>query len=135
MPELPLAYANSGRLAQIITNLLANAVKFTEQGFIRVSTASQESLIEIRVQDTGIGIAPEQLAHIFQPFHQVDNQMTRRFGGTGLGLAITQRLVELMHGTISVESAPGQGSTFICTFQVATTDIFQAREVPNTTSV
>lgn len=135
VPELPLAYANSGRLAQIITNLLANAVKFTEQGFIRVSTASQESLIEIRVQDTGIGIAPEQLAHIFQPFHQVDNQMTRRFGGTGLGLAITQRLVELMHGTISVESAPGQGSTFICTFQVATTDIFQAREVPNTTSV
>ena len=127
-PSLPLARANSGRLEQIVTNLLANAVKFTEHGFIRVHTEANENLVQIRIQDTGIGIAAEQLGRIFQPFHQVDNQLTRRFGGTGLGLAITRRLTELMQGEISVESVPGQGATFTCTFPVAALDVLRTRE-------
>ena len=127
-PGLPLVRANSGRLEQILTNLLANAVKFTEQGFIRVRAETRADEVQISIQDTGIGIAAEQLGRIFQPFHQVDNQLTRRFGGTGLGLAITQRLTELMQGRIRVESVLGQGATFICTFQTATLDLLHARE-------
>jgi PAS domain S-box-containing protein len=105
------------RLRQIVVNLVGNAIKFTDQGEIVVQ-AQQESRQDEKVQvhfsvkDTGIGIAPEKQQVIFEAFSQADSSTTRRYGGTGLGLAICAQLVELMGGTISVESQPGLGSTF-----------------------
>jgi len=117
--ELPLVHANSTRLEQVLTNLIANAIKFTEQGSITVQTEYREERVRFSVRDTGIGIVPGELSQIFLPFHQIDSQLTRRFGGTGLGLAISKRLIELMDGTIAVESTLGIGSTFTCALRVA----------------
>ena len=105
------------RLSQILTNLIGNAIKFTEQGEIVVSVARKnDKMLEISVKDTGIGMTPDQCGQLFQSFSQADNSMSRKFGGTGLGLAISKQLVELMHGTIGVESSIGKGSNF--SFQV-----------------
>jgi signal transduction histidine kinase len=90
-------------------------VKFTADGGVAVSARATGRGVEIRVADTGIGIAPEALPHIFDEFRQADGSMTRRYGGSGLGLAIANRLVRLHHGAIAVESAPGVGSTFTLT--------------------
>jgi len=106
-----------GRLRQVLVNLIANAIKFTETGEV-VLLVEEESKTEDRVclrfavSDTGMGIATEQLGIIFDPFRQVDNTSTRKFGGTGLGLSISRHLVELMGGQIRVESQPGRGSIF-----------------------
>ena len=106
------------RLRQILGNLLHNAVKFTERGEIKLSVSASElsgtgtHQIHFAVQDTGIGISPDQMGHLFQPFSQVDATVTRKYGGTGLGLAISKKLVELMGGNIWVESQIGLGSTF-----------------------
>ena len=100
-------------------NLTANAVKFTERGFIEVviQCLPQEgsSTLQISIRDTGIGMTPEQMGRLFQPFMQADESMTRRFGGTGLGLVISKRLSRLLGGDITVNSAAGVGSTFIIT--------------------
>ncbi|SBW09413.1 putative Histidine kinase [uncultured delta proteobacterium] len=108
------------RLSQILTNLANNAVKFTEKGEIVISCSLVENLgdkVRLRfvVRDTGIGITTEQQDKLFQAFSQADGSTTRRFGGTGLGLTITKRLLEMMGGDISVESAYGKGSTFTFT--------------------
>ncbi|MFO1338436.1 MAG: ATP-binding protein [Burkholderiaceae bacterium] len=103
------------RLGQILMNLLSNAVKFTEAGQVTLRVRAAGGRLHLAVQDTGIGIAPDQLAQIFQAFAQADSSTTREFGGTGLGLTITRRLVELMGGEIAVESAPGLGSLFTVT--------------------
>jgi PAS domain S-box-containing protein len=108
------------RLRQILLNLLANAIKFTEHGHIAVLVSARTTMdgrlrLEFRVEDTGIGIPADRLDRLFQPFTQVDASTTRKFGGTGLGLAICKRLVNLMGGDIRVESREGQGSTFIFT--------------------
>jgi len=105
------------RLRQIVINLAANAVKFTHQGKVDVSLEQQpvdaETLqLTLRVSDTGIGITPEQQAHIFESFHQADNSTVRRYGGSGLGLAIVKRLSELMKADIQLSSQPGEGSSF-----------------------
>jgi len=105
------------RLRQILVNLVGNAVKFTNAGSILVRAAVESSLadrVQVRfaVVDTGIGIPQDKQAVIFQPFAQADGSMTRKYGGTGLGLSISKRLVELMGGTISLESECGKGSTF-----------------------
>ncbi|MGA2329140.1 MAG: two-component regulator propeller domain-containing protein [Bryobacteraceae bacterium] len=105
------------RLRQVVLNLLGNAVKFTSQGSVSLIAAleseSDETVaLRISVVDTGIGIPPEKLRLIFEPFRQADGSITRNYGGTGLGLAISKRLVELLGGSIAVESRPGIGSTF-----------------------
>ncbi len=111
------------RLRQVVINLVGNAVKFTEEGEVEVGMAVEEALpdavcLRLWVRDTGIGIAPEKQARIFESFSQVDSSTSRRFGGSGLGLAISQQLVELMGGRIWVESEEGQGSTFYCTVRL-----------------
>jgi PAS domain S-box-containing protein len=108
---------DNARLRQVLLNLLSNAVKFTEQGEVVVLVDAQETAsgsyqLELAVRDTGIGIPPERMDRLFTSFSQVDASTTRRYGGTGLGLAISKRLVDLMGGTISVESEEGKGSTF-----------------------
>lgn len=100
------------RLRQILLNLLSNAVKFTSSGTVTLEADLDGEDLRFQIRDTGIGIAPEQVANIFNPFEQGDNSMTRRFGGSGLGLAITDHLVRLMGGTISVNSTPDTGSCF-----------------------
>lgn len=117
-PDLPaLVLGDPTRLRQILTNLVGNAVKFTERGEVVLEALSRplrEGLVEvtISVRDTGIGIGPETQARLFQPFIQADDETTRRFGGTGLGLVIARNLVERMGGQIGLESALGRGSKF-----------------------
>jgi signal transduction histidine kinase/CheY-like chemotaxis protein len=105
---------DAARLRQVLLNLAGNAVKFTEAGGIAVTVEPGAAAEEISfsVRDTGIGIAPEAQARVFEEFEQADDGMTRKFGGTGLGLAISRRIVERMGGSLTVESAPGEGSTF-----------------------
>jgi len=108
------------RIRQIVTNLLSNAIKFTRHGKItlevyRASETGKDSPIVIGVSDTGEGIAPEQQQQLFRPFTQANASIARRFGGTGLGLALCKRLAELMHGTITLKSEIGLGSTFLVT--------------------
>ncbi len=117
------AGGDPGRLRQILTNLVGNAIKFTQQGEIRVTVQLLESgptgpLVAFRVQDTGIGISAESLPIIFEQFRQADGSMTRKYGGTGLGLAICRRLAELMGGSLTVTSELGLGSEFSCTLRL-----------------
>lgn len=114
-------WGDSGRLRQVLTNLVGNAVKFTQQGEVQLRVVrcdpqpgGRDELL-FSVRDTGIGIPSDKLDQIFEAFEQADNHTTRQFGGTGLGLAIVRRLVELMGGRVWVESALGKGSTFFFT--------------------
>jgi PAS domain S-box-containing protein len=100
------------RIRQVLTNLLDNAIKFTERGSVMLRAEAQGDQIHFEVKDTGIGIAPARLQAIFEPFTQADASMTRRFGGTGLGTTISKQLVELMGGKIWAESEPGKGTAF-----------------------
>ena len=100
------------RIRQVLTNLLGNAIKFTEQGRVELRVDQHQKQVRLRISDTGIGIPTDRLQQIFEPFAQADASMSRRFGGTGLGTTIARQLVELMGGHISVESIPSQGSSF-----------------------
>jgi signal transduction histidine kinase len=102
------------KLRQIVLNLLDNAVKFTESGEVKISAARHNGVMELAVMDTGIGIAKEEVEHLFEEFYR-GKSATR---GTGLGLAITKRLVELLGGSIAVQSENGKGSTFTVTLPV-----------------
>ncbi|MDB4914216.1 MAG: hypothetical protein JWM95_1860 [Gemmatimonadetes bacterium] len=97
---------------QILVNLLGNAVKFTDSGTVTVRMTATSSTVRIDIEDTGIGISPEELTRLFRPFTQVDSGLTRRHGGTGLGLYISRRLATMLGGRIEVVSTPSQGSTF-----------------------
>jgi signal transduction histidine kinase len=101
-----------GKLHQILVNLLSNAVKFTDAGRVELSAEAQDGTVVFRVRDTGIGIPPEQLERVFEPFTQVESSPTRRFGGTGLGLSVSRRLARLLGGDLAARSVPGEGSTF-----------------------
>ena len=101
------------RLRQILTNLLSNAVKFTDFGVVTLEVGETEDRLEISVSDTGIGIAPEHLSYVFEPFRQVDSSSARRAAGTGLGLSICRKLCSLMGGAIEARSEQGVGSTFV----------------------
>ena len=102
---------DSQRLQQVLINLLSNAVKFTDRGGVHMEVGREGDDICFKVTDTGIGMAPEQLAKLFRPFEQADSSTTRRYGGTGLGLAISRNLALLMGGDITVRSTPGAGSS------------------------
>ena len=110
--DVTVAHADERRVEQILLNLLSNAVKFTERGGVTVRCARAGDHVRIEVADTGIGIAPESLPQLFQPFRQIDSELSRRYEGSGLGLSICKRLAGLMGGDIGVDSAPGRGSTF-----------------------
>lgn len=103
---------DSLRVQQVLTNLIGNAVKFTEKGQVRLEACRSNDDVHLTVRDTGIGIAADRLERIFEPFAQADASVTRRFGGTGLGTTIVRQLVERMGGRIEVESSPGEGSAF-----------------------
>jgi len=116
-----ILYGDSQRLKQILTNLIENAIKFTDKGLITIDAAvnwdnDNELEISFRIKDTGIGIPKEYIENMFNSFSQYDSSSTRKYGGVGLGLAISKQLAELMAGNITVESTPGQGSIF--TFNV-----------------
>ncbi|MBA3450221.1 MAG: hybrid sensor histidine kinase/response regulator, partial [Chloroflexia bacterium] len=118
--NLPAALGDAMGVRQIVLNLVSNAVKFTEQGEVRISARTSDGRVEVKVADTGIGIAKNTLPHIFDEFRQADAGMTRRYDGAGLGLAIAKRLAEQQAGEIHVTSKLGAGSTFTLQLPVAT---------------
>ncbi len=117
--EFPAVWADEERLNQILYNVIGNAVKFTEKGTVVIRAEINQGWIEISIQDTGMGIPPEKISHIFDSFVQVHSDASRKFDGTGLGLSITQKLVELHGGKIRVQSEWQKGSTFMFTLPVA----------------
>ena len=118
-PEVPdTVYADALRIRQIVSNLVSNAVKFTEKGSVDVmlkavvdAADAKRTRLGVVVRDTGIGIRPDHMRRLFQPFTQGDQADTRNYGGTGLGLAISRRLAEMMEGRVTLESRPGEGTT------------------------
>lgn len=108
-----LVYTDKDLLREVVSNLIENAIKYTNQGTVTVDiTAKDNNLTQISVSDTGIGIPPEDIPHLFQKFYRVDNSQTREIGGTGLGLYLCRKIIEHLHGRIWAESSLGKGSTF-----------------------
>ena len=110
--NLNVIVSDRRRVEQILINLIGNAVKFTDVGEVCVECYTDDPWLVVRIKDTGIGIAPQDMGRLFEPFQQADSGPTRSHDGTGLGLAICKRLVELLGGIISAESQHGVGSTF-----------------------
>ncbi len=119
--DLPTAVrGDEGRLRQVLTNLVGNAIKFTPVGEVVIAVSRERALLRFDVRDTGIGIAPDDIDRLFESFAQADSSTTRRYGGTGLGLAISRQLVEIMGGEIGATSEAGSGSTFSFTVRMPT---------------
>jgi two-component system, sensor histidine kinase and response regulator len=128
-PDVPPGLlGDAGRLVQVLTNLIGNAIKFTAAGHVILTVQKDSETIHFRVTDTGIGIPPDKQQTIFEAFSQAETSTTRRFGGTGLGLTISSTLVQLMGGRIWVESEPGVGSTFHVAIPFATTNLPDASD-------
>jgi signal transduction histidine kinase len=117
-PGLPRVRGDQRRIAQVLLNLVGNAIKFTDTGEVAVQASAANGSFTIAVRDTGPGIAAADQRKIFEEFQQADTSVTRKKGGTGLGLSIAKRIVEMHGGRIGVESTPGQGSTFSITLPV-----------------
>ncbi len=117
-PTVPLIGSDRGKVKQMITNLIANAIKFTDRGSVRVHLLHEPARkrVVVEISDTGIGISEEDLLHIFEPFYQALNSKKESGSGTGLGLSIVKKLVDLLGGTVQVISKPGVGSTFTVCF-------------------
>lgn len=133
-PDLPEGViADDGRLRQVLSNLVGNAVKFTEDGYIAIDVAGERAGDEVNltftVKDTGIGIPPDQIKRMFEKFEQADSSNTRRFGGTGLGLAICKNIIELMDGDIGAESEVGKGSQFWFSLTLPVDDAIQSMPI------
>ncbi len=119
-PSLPDVYVDAGRMVQVLRNLLTNAITNTQPGGeIRLSAKASDSQVEISVQDTGIGIAPEHLPYVFERFYRVDKSRARLTGGAGLGLSIVKQLVEAQGGQVGIESVVGEGTRVVFTLPVA----------------
>src|SRR5262249_34133204 len=116
---LPFGWGDERRLAQVLMNLVGNAIKFTDAGEVSVRATMADGSLMVAVRDTGPGISRADQEKIFDEFHQADSSSVRRKGGTGLGLTIAKRIIELHGGSIWVESAPGAGSTFSFTLPTA----------------
>jgi len=114
-PELPIIRTDGDKIKHVLQNLIHNALKFTEEGSVTVSARCLASVVEFKVKDTGVGISKEMLPVIFEMFRQVDSSKTRSYGGAGVGLFIVKRFIELLSGKISVDSTPGEGTTFSVT--------------------
>ena len=138
-PGVPLGVRGDPvRLGQVAMNLVSNAIKFTERGsvtvkvgyvdFKKLDSDTRSRLLTLEVIDTGIGISPEVCEQIFKPFCQADNSITRRYGGSGLGLTIVERIVHMMHGEISVQSKPGEGTCFTVTIPFTAMDVLPAEQ-------
>jgi len=128
--DLPTIRGDARRIRQVLLNLVSNAAKFTEQGFIRVEAEAYPTEVLISVADSGIGIPPDKMTMIFEPFTQADASTTRRAGGTGLGLSISKRFTEIHGGRIWVESEVGAGSTFHVAFPLKSpTELFEEIEL------
>jgi signal transduction histidine kinase len=110
--DIPRLDTDPDRLRQVVLNLLSNAIKFTDRGEIAVTIDSDDTSVSIHVRDTGIGIARENQARVFEAFTQVEQARSRRFGGTGLGLSVTRQLARLLGGEIELQSQVAVGSTF-----------------------
>jgi signal transduction histidine kinase len=117
-PDLPRARGDERRIAQVLLNLVGNAIKFTDTGEVAVRASAVNGSFTLAVRDTGPGISESDQGRIFEEFQQADTSITRTKGGTGLGLAISRRIVEMHGGRIRVESALGKGSTFFVTVPV-----------------
>jgi signal transduction histidine kinase/CheY-like chemotaxis protein len=120
--DLPEVLSDQDKLKQIIINLLSNALKFTEEGEVKLSAALEDASLRIAVSDTGTGIPSDALEYIFDEFRQADGSSTRKHGGTGLGLSITKKLTHLLGGTVDVSSVEGEGSTFTVTLPLTMRD-------------
>jgi len=131
LQPLYIIYVDLDQFQEILDNLIGNAIKYTQQGTIKVSAAENQGRVRISVADTGIGIPPEDVPHLFQKFYRVDNSDTREIGGTGLGLYLIQKLTEKLGGKVGVESDYGRGSTFWVEFDILSRDqaIVKAREI------
>lgn len=139
-PQIPaFVKGDSGRISQILLNLLNNAIKFTDNGSVilgvsLVSKTDEAAILKFSVEDTGIGMTDAQIRRIFSPFQQADGSTARKFGGTGLGLSISKRLTEMMGGQIGVMSVPDKGSTFWFTTKVSLTDQEKIKVVTSKTT-
>ncbi|SER81973.1 Signal transduction histidine kinase [Vreelandella subterranea] len=125
---------DAGRLRQILLNLLANAIKFTDDGAVSVRVSATVDHLFFDVSDTGCGLSDAQQQRLFEPFQQADASVARRFGGTGLGLAISKRLSDAMGGQMSVDSQPGEGSTFRCQLPLEEATPQQRTELPSSST-
>ena len=117
-PEISTVKSDKQRLHQVLLNLINNAIKFTEKGSVKVNCNKENDFVKIEVIDTGIGIEKENLDKIFDPFIQVENELTRSQRGSGLGLSVSRKLIELLQGTINVKSEIGAGTTFTVTLPI-----------------
>jgi signal transduction histidine kinase len=124
--DAPPLYADENRVRQIMTNIVANAVKFTDKGHVTVRAFGEGSTVQLEITDTGIGIPPDQYDAVFAEFQQLDNSTTRRHEGSGLGMAITKKLVELHGGQIWLESVLDQGTTFYVRMPAADASLLKA---------
>jgi two-component system, OmpR family, phosphate regulon sensor histidine kinase PhoR len=111
-PHLPPVRADANQVAQVVTNLIANALSYTSAGNVRVSTFAENAAVCLCVTDSGSGIAPADLPHVFERFYRGQHVLKNDVPGTGLGLAIVKEIVDLHEGRIEVDSRPGQGTTF-----------------------
>jgi len=122
------------KLRQMLVNLLSNGIKFTDKGEVRVSCLVSNSVLEVRIADTGVGIAADNIEDVFEPFWQAEQTATRRTGGTGLGLSVTRKLARLLGGDVTVASRVGSGSTFLLTLPMKAPagETVRRRDTPTT---